>query len=191
MRSVENVRRLLATIPPLKDFLPFVASANCRSFSRLCVVLAIRGARSDEEKLEWAAVAEAYGIWGARLMLPAMALMSVPFMLLLHFLLNLHKLPTWFRRLHSTRSVTVSPPLAADYLLSLFLSRQNKSETIGDLTEEFREEIVPAFGLKAAWFWYWKKALSAVVERNPIVRKFLIGGSVLKAGAMIWKLFAG
>lgn len=81
--------------------------------------------------------------------------------------------------------------MAADYLLFLFLSCRNKSETIGDLTEEFHEDIMPAFGLKAARFRCWKKALSAIVERNPIVREFLIGGGVLKAGEVIWKLFAG
>jgi hypothetical protein len=46
-------------------------------------------------------------------------------------------------------------------------------------------------GLKAAWFWYWKKGLSAIMERNPIVRRLLAGSGVLKAGEMIWKLFAG
>lgn len=124
-------------------------------------------------------------------MLPELALIAAPIILLLHVLPNLHKLPTWFRRLHSTRSVTVAPLMAADYLLFLFLSCRNKSETIGDLTEEFHEDIMPAFGLKAARFRCWKKALSAIVERNPIVREFLIGGGVLKAGEVIWKLFAG
>jgi hypothetical protein len=59
------------------------------------------------------------------------------------------------------------------------------------LTEEFHEEVLPVYGLKAARFWYWKKAPSAIMERNPIVRRFLIGRGVLKAGEIVWKLFAG
>jgi hypothetical protein len=151
----------------------------------------LRGPRSDKEKRELTEIEELYGKLGVRLLLPLVVLLGALIIVPLHFLLNLRKLPTWFRRLHATRSVADSPPLAADYLLSLSLSRRNKSETIGDLTEEFHEEIVPAFGLKAARFWYWKKAFSAIMERNPIARRFLIGGGVLKAGEMMWKLFSG
>jgi hypothetical protein len=172
----------------------FFASDEFRRRQIILWRIRFHGPKSDEEKKvekKLRASMEERGREASFQLTLSSAVIAVPILLLIHFVLNLHKLRAWFRLVHSTRSVTSAPPLVADYVLCLFLSRRNKSETIGDLTEEFHEEIEPTFGLKAAKFWYWKKALSAVVERNPIVRKFLIGGGVLKAAEMIWKLVAG
>ena len=90
-----------------------------------------------------------------------------------------------------TESARQVPPVSADYLLHVFLARRNRRETIGDLTEEFHEDVLPRFGARAARLWYWKKALTAIMERNPIARRILVGGGLLKAGEWIWKAFAG
>ena len=83
------------------------------------------------------------------------------------------------------------PPASADFLLCLFLSRHNRRQLIGDLTEEFHEDVLPKFGVRAARIWYWKKALGAIMERNPITRRMLVGTGLFKVGEWIWKTFAG
>ena len=189
MRSTQAACR---SSPSFRESFAWAATAEAKRFILTMVKVALRGPRTDEERVRYTdSLGTMFGTRLDRLILAIFALITIPIVLPVHFVLNLHKLPAWLRCLHSTGVVAASPPMVADYVLSLFLSRRNKSETIGDLTEEFHEEIAPAFGFKAARFWYWKKTISAIVERNPIVRKFLIGGGVLKAGEMIWKLFAG
>jgi len=153
--------------------------------------IVVRGRRSDKDEQYWSFLVLVNGNWLALFLLYVATPIFAPILLTLHLILNPRFLISPFRLLSPTRTSKVSPPLSADYLLSLFLSRKNKAEIIGDLTEEFHEEIVPAFGLKAARFWYWKKALCAITERNPIARRLLVGGGLLKAGEMLWKSLSG
>jgi transcriptional regulator with XRE-family HTH domain len=60
------------------------------------------------------------------------------------------------------REREVSVPLAASYLLDLFLPKKHREGLVGDLEEEFRTKIEPRYGRKAACFWFWKQVISEV-----------------------------
>jgi len=55
------------------------------------------------------------------------------------------------------------PPLGAEQLLHLFLSKSDREELIGDLEEEYRTVILPRFGPRFARTWYWTQALRSIV----------------------------
>jgi hypothetical protein len=68
-----------------------------------------------------------------------------------------------------------TPPEAAEYLLYLFLSREDREAMFGDLEEEYRTELLPKFGVRGAQFWYWCKVCRSIV---PV----LCGA----AGSLLW-----
>lgn len=55
-----------------------------------------------------------------------------------------------------------APPLAASYLLELFLPKRQRESLIKDLEEEFRNRILPKYGRKAAQIWFWKQAIGEI-----------------------------
>jgi hypothetical protein len=48
-----------------------------------------------------------------------------------------------------------SLPVLAEYLLLVFLDRNDRISIIGDLREEFTSYVFPRFGLRRARLWYW------------------------------------
>jgi hypothetical protein len=47
-----------------------------------------------------------------------------------------------------------APPRSA-YFLLLLIPKRNREHLIGDLEEEYRTIVLPKYGERAAWFWYW------------------------------------
>jgi hypothetical protein len=58
------------------------------------------------------------------------------------------------------------PPLAASFLLELFLPRKQREAFIGDLEQEFVTRILPKYGIKRAKVWFWVQVLK---EMGPIL----------------------
>ena len=54
------------------------------------------------------------------------------------------------------------PPKAPEYLLYLFLTRDNRKAMFGDLEEEFRTEILTRFGARRARLWFWWQVVRSV-----------------------------
>jgi hypothetical protein len=61
-------------------------------------------------------------------------------------------------------------PRWAEYLLFIFLPEDEREAVAGDLTEEYRTEIVPRFGPVAAKVWFVKQVFSSIW---PILRSRL------------------
>jgi hypothetical protein len=77
----------------------------------------------------------------------------------------------------------IRPPPAAMFLLSLILTRVDRQVLLGDLQEEYSTEIVPEFGPKRAYLWFWSQAVRAIATRNPIckwVLRFAVGSCVAR-----------
>ncbi len=55
-----------------------------------------------------------------------------------------------------------SPPAAARYLLRLFLRRDEREFILGDLEEEYRTDVLPRLGPRAARRWYWSQVLRSL-----------------------------
>jgi hypothetical protein len=53
----------------------------------------------------------------------------------------------------------IASPIAASYLLELFLPKKQRESLIGDLEEEFESKILPKYGRRAAQIWFWKQAI--------------------------------
>jgi hypothetical protein len=56
------------------------------------------------------------------------------------------------------KSKRIRPPVFAEYLLHLFLSKQDRDPFLGDMEQEFRE-IYQKFHARKANFWYYKQVL--------------------------------
>ena len=52
------------------------------------------------------------------------------------------------------------PPRLAVSLLERALSRESRDPAVGDLDEQFRQEVLPRVGLTRARLWYWRQAFS-------------------------------
>ena len=87
--------------------------------------------------------------------------------------------------LETAANMSCTPPSWANFLLFCFLNKKDRQSIIGDLQEEYETEVLPQFGPRQAWFWYWSRALSAAAYRNPICRWLLIGGAVFNVGEWI------
>ena len=70
-----------------------------------------------------------------------------------------------------------TPPEAAEYLLYLFLPREDRVAMFGDLEEEYRKELLPKFGVRGAQFLYWCKVGRSIVP--------VISGAI---GRILWWL---
>jgi hypothetical protein len=76
-----------------------------------------------------------------------------------------------------TKSQT-NVPRTAEYLLYLFLSKDDREAIPGDLEEEFRRTILPKFGRLRAVIWYWKQTLWSI--RAIVVLR------LLRIGVIAW-----
>ncbi len=56
-----------------------------------------------------------------------------------------------------------APPKSAEYLLYLFLSREDRLAMFGDLEEEYWTDVLPKFGAPRARLWFWKEVVRSVL----------------------------
>jgi len=61
----------------------------------------------------------------------------------------------------------VKPPRAARWMLRLALPQPQREFFLGDLEEQFNEEVLPRAGRTAADRWYWKQAWAAAFATPP------------------------
>lgn len=70
------------------------------------------------------------------------------------------------------------PPKGAEFVLYLLLSKEDRESIPGDLQEEFSEIILPRFGRRKAWLWYWaqvvRSILPLVASRALRLLKFVV-----------------
>jgi hypothetical protein len=57
--------------------------------------------------------------------------------------------------------INVTPPKPAEYLLYLFLSKDNREAILGDLEEEFHE-VEAKFGMNKARIYYWVQVIKSI-----------------------------
>src|SRR5580693_916133 len=82
-------------------------------------------------------------------------------------------------------------PVIAEYLLFVFLRRDDRIQIVGDLQEEFITCVLPKFGLRRARFWFWAQTLTIIWQRNSIFRWLLTGGGIASVGRWLWRAFTG
>jgi hypothetical protein len=93
------------------------------------------------------------------------------------------------RRSVSKRNADKHPPESAEYLMSLFLTRDVREPLIGDLNEEFAIQRLQ-FGVGAARVWYWGQTVR-VLGKSPLLiamSKLLRYASVLGALSVLRRL---
>jgi hypothetical protein len=78
-------------------------------------------------------------------------------------------------------------PVFAEYLLFLFLNRDDREQISGDLQEEFLTSVVPKFGVKRARLWYWVQTITTILRRNRIGRWLLTSGGMIGLGHWLWR----
>ena len=64
----------------------------------------------------------------------------------------------------------VHHPKSAEYILYLFLSKEQRQVIPGDLAEEYATIVRPRFGRLAADCWYWSQAIRSL---PPVVSMWL------------------
>jgi hypothetical protein len=69
------------------------------------------------------------------------------------------------------------PPFNAEYILYLFLQKEDRDVVIGDLTEEYGK-ILERFNKRRADVWYYKQVFGSLW---PLLRR-----AVLRIGALVW-----
>jgi hypothetical protein len=76
------------------------------------------------------------------------------------------------------------PPRWAEFLLYIFLRKEDREKAVDDLNEEF-PEVVEHFGVRAARAWYWSQVLRSVwpLIGDKVSRFF---GWFLKLGILGW-----
>jgi hypothetical protein len=89
-----------------------------------------------------------------------------------------------FRR--QERADSNAHPRFAEYLMCLFLNKEDRQKIAGDLEEEFATFILPKFGNRQAKLWYWTQALSAIAWRNPVCRWLIASGGLVAIGRWLW-----
>ena len=62
----------------------------------------------------------------------------------------------------------VTPPRWAEWVLRMFLARQNRDAVSGDLLEEYRDSIVPERGRRPANIWYVGQVLGYVIRHSGV-----------------------
>ena len=72
------------------------------------------------------------------------------------------------------------PPLAARFLLRLFVPKRDRQAFIGDLLEEYTEDVLPEFGRFRADLWFWKQSAAAVwaFAARAVIKLSLVGAAV-------------
>lgn len=73
------------------------------------------------------------------------------------------------------REARSGPPKFGEYLIFMFLSKQDRINLIGDLEEEYRESQ-ERFGRRPAIFWYYKQVFASI---GPVLWKQLVKWGVL------------
>jgi hypothetical protein len=71
-------------------------------------------------------------------------------------------------------------PRTAEYLLYLFLAKDDREAMPGDLEQEFRVTILPKFGRWRAVVWYWKQALWSI--------RAIVVFRLLRIGIIAWAI---
>ena len=77
----------------------------------------------------------------------------------------------------SSGSEEIRPPFNGEYLLYLFLKREEREEVIGDLIESYGR-VVRRFGLRRANIWFYKQVAGSLF---PLARRAL-----LRIGTLVW-----
>lgn len=67
-----------------------------------------------------------------------------------------------------TQNEVVSPPETSEFLLRLFLPGENRRHIIGDLCEEYCEDILPRYGRPKATWWYRFQVVWAIFHYNRV-----------------------
>jgi len=75
------------------------------------------------------------------------------------------------------KSTPPRPPLNAEYVLYLFLKREERDVMIGDLVESYRK-ILERFNKRRADIWFYKQVAGSMF---PLLRRTL-----LRIGALVW-----
>ncbi|HWN08349.1 MAG TPA: hypothetical protein VNO50_03605 [Pyrinomonadaceae bacterium] len=84
----------------------------------------------------------------------------------------------WIARFRfAKRDVPSRPPLNAEYILYLFLGKEERDEVIGDLIESYGH-VLRRFSKRHADIWFYKQVVGSVL---PLFRRTL-----LKVGALVW-----
>ena len=74
-----------------------------------------------------------------------------------------------------------SPPRLAKFILLLLAPSKDREPLLGDIEEAYRTIVLPEYGPRAAWFWYWRQVCTSIW---PLLRVWLRGiiGMIL-----LWK----
>ena len=78
--------------------------------------------------------------------------------------------------------VSTEPPRYAKFLL-LLVPKRNRENILGDIEEEYRDVILPDYGLRAARLWYWSQVSLSLA---PLIWTVLQRVAGL---AFLWKWF--
>ncbi len=81
----------------------------------------------------------------------------------------------WYKSTPS--NVPLRPPINAEYLLYLFLRRNERDEVIGDLIETYGH-VLRRFGKARADLWFYRQVVGSIA---PLVRRCFV-----RIGALIW-----
>jgi transcriptional regulator with XRE-family HTH domain len=57
----------------------------------------------------------------------------------------------------------IATPIAGRFMLDLLLPRKHRESLVGDIEQDYRTNILPRYGRKAASFWFWKQVLTEIV----------------------------
>ncbi len=83
----------------------------------------------------------------------------------------------WLFRATNRTNSECRPPFNAEYILYLFLRREERDEVIGDLIESYGQ-VVRRFGKRRADVWFCKQVAGSLL---PLLRQ-----SLLRLGAFVW-----
>lgn len=71
-----------------------------------------------------------------------------------------------------------TPSSGATYVLYLCLPKEQRDSLIGDLLEEYAEDVLPRFGRRRANFWFWKQAVWSA--------KFILPAGLTRIAGLGW-----
>lgn len=69
-----------------------------------------------------------------------------------------------FKNAKSKEQEPLRPPKKAEKLLYLLLPKKHREEILGDLTEEYYQDIVPIHGAKFAKRWFWSQTIRSIIS---------------------------
>lgn len=85
-----------------------------------------------------------------------------------------------------------SPPLNAEFLLQMFVRREDREHVIGCMEEDFRTRVLPRYGYWRAIAWYWWEVTWTVLYYVWDHARRLVGfGLLAKAADWIFKSKGG